>query len=181
MKCTGHIKEVNRDYKSGRFVLSLEINEDIQSTIDDIKDVETLDLSLEKHKEKRSLDANAYFWVLIGKIAQKVKGKSKEDIYRNYIKETGAYEVFPVREDALVRWNEIWQERGTGWVTEDIGTCKLPNLKKYHNVKCYYGTSVYDSVQMNHLIDLVVQDCKDLGIETLPPNEIERMKHLWKA
>ena len=38
----------------------------------------------------------------------------------------------------------------------------------------------YDSKQMSILIDGAVSECKALGIETLPPNEVERLKSLWQ-
>ena len=141
-------------------------------------EAEKYELTIKKMRKKRSLDANAYFWIICGEIAKKLKAKSKEDVYRNYIKETGAYEILPIRSDVLDKWRDIWENKGEGWVTEDIGECK--NIKGYHNVKCYYGTSVYNTDEMSHLIDLVVQDAKDLGIETATPDEVERMKSLWK-
>ena len=135
--------------------------------------------TIEKKKKKRSLDANAYFWVLVGKISAKIKRKSKLEVYREYIKESGAYEVLPIREDVIERFaNEIWGNKGDGWVCEDLGECR--NAKGYHNIKAYYGTSCYDSKEMSHLIDMVVQDCKALEIETLPPDEIKRLKEMWK-
>ena len=156
-------------------MLTLEKNENVDALIDIVP--EQYEVEFKKIRKKRSLDSNGYFWQMVGKIAQATKTKSKEDIYRSYIRETGAYEIIPIREDALERWNQIWESKGEGWVTEDIGPCK--NTKGYHNVKCYYGTSVYSTEEMAHLIDLVVQDAKELGIETMTPEEIERMKSLW--
>lgn len=178
MDCTGKIKEVNKNFYKNKFVLTVEINEDIQTAIEDIKDCEKLKISLAKYREKRSLDANSFFWLLIGKLAQKENAKSREDIYKSYIRETGAFEILPIRVDALEQWEKIWQSKGEGWIVEDIGKCR--NLRGYHNVKCYYGTSVYNSKEMAHIIDLVVQDCKDAGIETMTPDEVERIKSLWK-
>ena len=178
MKCTGKIAGIMRDFKSKNSVLQLEINEDVLSNLEELKDAEKLNISLTRYYEKRSLDANGYFWQLVGQIAQKVKGKSKEDIYRSYIRETGAYEIIPIREDAIKRWSEIWLGKGVGWLVEDIGPCR--NTPGYHNIKCYYGSSVYNTQEMSHLIDLVVQDCKELGIETMTPDEINKLKELWK-
>ena len=177
MICTGKLTAVSQDFKTKKTVLQIEVNEDILSNLDELKNAEKLNLKLTKYNEKRSLDANAYLWVLLGKIAQKVKGKEKEDIYRTYIRETGTFNIVPVRSDLIEHWNKIWTSKGVGWVTEDIGECK--HTKGYHNIKCYYGTSLYDTAQMSHLIDLVVQDCKQLGIETMTPAELERIKQLW--
>lgn len=140
-------------------------------------DLPKYDLSIEKRKKKRSLDANNYLWILIGKLAEKFCMKNT-DVYKEYIKETSAFKIVPIREDAIEEWFRIWGGHGIGWICEDMGECR--NIKGYHNIKSFYGSSVYDTKQMSHLIDMVVQDCKDSGIETLPPDEIERIKILWK-
>lgn len=70
------------------------------------------------------------------------------------------------------------EQHGIGWLCEDLGECR--NIKGYHNIKSYYGSSVYDTKEMSHLIDMIVEDCKALGIPTETPEEIERIKQLWK-
>jgi len=52
---------------------------------------------IKEHKEKRSLNANAYAWVLIGKIAE-VVGNTKEEVYREYIKNKGIYRIITIYE-----------------------------------------------------------------------------------
>jgi hypothetical protein len=41
------------------------------------------------------------------------------------------------------------------------------------------GTSLYNTSEMARFIDMVVQEAKEEGIETLPPAELERMKAAW--
>lgn len=144
--------------------------------IDD-KNIHEYDLTILKRRKKRSLDANAYCWSLIGKLAQKLKMKNI-DVYRQYIRETGSFTIVPVKEDKIDKWEQIWEGNGIGWLCEDLGSCR--NIKGYRNIKCYYGSSAYDSREMAHLIDMIVADCKDQGIETLPPDEIERLKTMWR-
>ncbi|HCA28877.1 MAG TPA: hypothetical protein DEP23_04555 [Ruminococcaceae bacterium] len=131
------------------------------------------DADIKIHREKRSLDANAYFWLLTGKLATKIHIPVKT-IYRQYIKDIGDnFEIVPVRDDAKEQWMRNWKSRGIGWVCEDIGKSKL---KGYSNIICYYGSSTYNTAQMSRLIDLVVQDCQDQDIETKTPDEIARME-----
>lgn len=129
-------------------------------------------------RERRSLDANAYCWVLINKIAA-ATGIPPKDIYRQMIPDVGdnCY-IYPVRNDAVERWTEIWQSNGVGWVCEVLGDSKLDG---YTNVCNYYGSSQYDTAQMSRLIDLVVQECKQLNIETLTPRELALLKEGWDA
>lgn len=46
-------------------------------------------------------------------------------------------------------------------------------------MKCYRGSSTFNQKEMSQLIDMVVQDCKEQGVETATPNELERMKQEW--
>lgn len=132
---------------------------------------------IKEWRERRSQDANAYLWVLLGKLSGKL-GLSPEEIYRQAIRDVGDnYEVMPVRNDALERWKAIWQSNGLGWICEEIGPSKLEG---YTNVRNFYGSSAYDKAQMSRLIDNVVQDCQAQGIETMAPVELARLTEEWQ-
>lgn len=136
------------------------------------------DLTIKEHREKRSLDANAYAWVLIGKIADALRITPKE-IYRQAIQDIGGnYEVIPIKEEAADRFKEIWEAQGLGWPCMDMGKSKIPG---YRNLRAYYGSSTYDTRQMSVLIDHIAQDCKQLGIETLTPDKLAAMMGEWDA
>lgn len=131
---------------------------------------------IKEYRERRSLDANAYLWVLLGKLSGKL-GLPPEEIYRTAIRDVGDnYEVMPVRNDALERWKVIWESNGLGWLCEEIGPSKLDG---YTNVRNFYGSSTYDKAQMSRLIDNIVQDCKAQGIETLTPAELAKLTEEW--
>ena len=132
-------------------------------------------LEIKEKKQKRSLDANAYFWTLCGKLAE-ATGIGKTDIYRSYIKEIGGNsDIVCVMEKAVDDFRRAWERNGTGWLTEAIPS----KLEGCVNVVCYYGSSTYDTKQMSRLIELLVQDCKEAGIETMTPNEIAAMTAAW--
>lgn len=143
-----------------------------------------VDVEIKKHREKRTLNANAYFWTMADKLAKvlSIRGTrplTSLDIYREYIKDIGAFECIPIKNEAIKHWCDIWATKGQGWICEDMGECK--RTPGYHNVKCYYGSSVYNREQMGRLIDLLVADCKDNGIETRTPDELAELKSLWGA
>lgn len=127
---------------------------------------------IKEHKVKRSLDANSYSWVLIQKIADKI-GNTKEEVYRVAIKDVGQFEILPIRDDAVDTFKSAWTKKGLGWICETLGESKL---RGYTNVIAYYGTSCYTSDKMARFIDYLVQECKQLGIETLSPDELARLK-----
>lgn len=134
---------------------------------------------LKEQRKKRSLDANAYFWVLAGELAART-GRPPDGIYRDYVRDIGGnYDVIPVREDRIEAWDRLWCDGHIGRMTVDIGPCR--NVKGYHNIKTYIGSSDYDNRQMSRLIDLAVEDCKEYGIETMTPEELARLKEDWHA
>lgn len=151
--------------------------EPILSTIDTFSPDTEYNLSLTKVSPKRSLDANSYAWVLMGKIA-KATGRKVEDIYREEISYTGNYIIHPVAEEDMEHWKKLWESKGKGWIVDDIGPCK--NFDGYRNTMCWYGSSEYTKEQMNHFLDIIKQDCEALDIETKTPNEIKELTELWQ-
>lgn len=137
----------------------------------------TYTVILKEFRKKRSLDANAYLWVLLGKISAEVN-IPPEEVYRNAIRDIGGnYEVFPVRNDIADRFEGIWSHDHIGWIAENIGPSKIEG---YTNFRCFYGSSVYDTKQMSRLLDVVIDECKQLGIETMTDRELSLLKEDWK-
>lgn len=128
-------------------------------------------------REKRSLDANAYCWNLIGALSEKLN-IPPADIYRGMIRDVGGNtEVVCVKESAAEKLCGGWGHNGIGWLTETFPS----KIEGCVNVILYYGSSTYDTAQMSRLIDLVVEECKARGIETRTPKELENMLNLWEA
>lgn len=136
------------------------------------------DLTVKEHRKKRSLDANAYAWVLIGKLADAMRIPPTV-VYNNAIQNIGGnYEVIPIREEAVEKFKEVWTKQGLGWPCVDMGPSKI---KGYRNLRAYYGSSTYDTRQMSLLIDALIQDCKALDIETLSEEKLSAMMEGWDA
>lgn len=135
------------------------------------------DLVVKEHREKRSLDANAYCWVLIDRLAE-ATGCPKTDIYRRAIREIGGVsDTVCVIEKAADRLEAVWHKNGVGWFSERAES----KLSGCVTVTLYYGSSQYDTKQMSRLIDHIVEDCKALGIETLPPDKLDLLKEEWSC
>ena len=136
-----------------------------------------LDICVKKHRNRRSLDANAYAWVLINKLAEAMH-LDKAEVYKNAIRAIGGVsDTVCVRQDALNALRKGWEAHGVGWQTDTLPS-KIPGCI---NVVLYYGSSIYDSRQMSLLIDHLIQDAKALGIETMSPRELERIMNSWRA
>lgn len=151
------------------------IEEDINS-LEELKNVPSLDIEAKEHKEKRSLDANAYCWCLIGKLANKLNIKPIE-VYREHIKDTAVYEIVPVKDEAIDRFTRSWESNGLGWQVVNIGESKF---RGFHNLQIFYGSSSYNTKEMSQLINNIVEDCKLQGIETKSPEEIKSLLESWE-
>lgn len=125
-------------------------------------------------KRRRSLDSNAYAWVLLGKLQDKLH-IPKEDIYKSLIKEIGSYEVIPVKNEAVERFRQAWSKNGLGWITETTKS----KIEGFTNVIAYYGSSSYNTSEMSRLIDLIVQECRQQDIETMTSNELKSLMESW--
>lgn len=133
------------------------------------------DYELSKVKNKRSLDANAYAWVLIDKISEAVR-LPKIEVYRNAIKGIGGVsEIVCVRNDAVETFCKNWEMHGIGYQTETMPS----KIHGCTNVVVYWGSSSYTRQQMSVLIDKLVEDARSLGIETMPPEKLEGLLNGW--
>lgn len=173
------------DFETDKAILSLTIDnkQEAIQCFDDLRNEEKLSVKISKYRKKRSLDANAYCWVLCTKLADKLSDEkvkyTKEDIYRNAVKELGIYKDFPnMKQDDAKTLRHAWEMLGTGWITEQVDF-----MQDGENVviRCYYGSSTYNTKQMSRLIDNIVQDCKAVGVPTKTPDEIANMLSLWEA
>ena len=95
-----------------------------------MEDGNQYDIEVKIHREKRSLDANAYFWVLCGKLADKLQ-VDKTTVYRQLIKEIGDnFEILPIRNDAVDTFIKNWSGGHLGFVCDNLGASKLPGYTK---------------------------------------------------
>ena len=140
-----------------------------------LDDGKTYKVTVTQHRNKRSLDANAYAWVLIDKLAERLQN-SKTEIYRQYIREIGGVsETVCVLEKAVDKLVNGWAKNGVGWQSEIVPS----KIAGCVNVILYFGSSTYDAAQMSRFIDMIVHDCKQFGIETLTPMELDALKERW--
>lgn len=132
-----------------------------------------LTVTVKEYRQKRSLSQNSYLWVLLDKLAEKVN-RSKEDIYKIYVKDYGVFEILPIRNDCVDRFTTNWGKNGLGWFCEDLGESKLSG---YTKLIAYYGSSTYNSKEMARLIDAVIHDCEEQGIQAMPLSEIMLLRN----
>ena len=143
-------------------------------------------VDIKEHKHRRSIDANAYYWRLVGELARKLQitnSRCHNEMLRRYgtFDEIGGKLVHVMIPDTDEAYEEALESvtyhvRPTTYIK--AGTEGQPNYRVYVIIK---GSSRYNTKEMSKLIDGVVQEAKEQDIEVLPPDEIERIKALWQS
>jgi len=155
--------------------ITLTMASDCRQTVSDMSEVitkgKTLNVEIKQHRAKRSLDSNAYLWILLQKIASALN-TSKDDVYLHMLERYGVFTHIVVKLHAVDKFKENWR------TVKDLGEIKIGGGKG-RQLQCYFGSSSYDSKEFSVLIDGVVSECKEMGIETLPEEELQSMKESW--
>lgn len=176
MQTTGIINDISIDFNTQKPKISLLLDTNEINIVEELKNENKLNVELKKYRKKRSLDANAYMWLLISKLQEKLD-ITKEEIYKDAIKNIGVYEVIPIKNEAVNRFVEAWKNNGLGWICETTKS----KLEGFTNVLAYYGSSTYNTKEMSRLIELIVQECKQLNIEIKSKSEIDSLLKQWES
>lgn len=173
----GKLSSVYKDIVTGGYNIVFSTGE-LPAGVNDMSDTK-LTVTAKKYRKKRSLDANAYSWVLLDKIA-KVLGSTSEEVYEEMLRRYG-YPLYDEDEKPVI----ISLKAGIDISALDIhlkliGEGHVQD-KLFKHYKVIRGQSTYDTKEMSTFIDGIVSEAKELGIETLTPAELERIKAAWKA
>ena len=172
MEFTGKIQNVSKNWLTGRFQITFSINE--PSAINDInnlKECKKLSIKAVKYRERRSRNANDYMWVLLQKMAEALH-RDKWGLYLEMLGEYGVFTHIIVKPHMVEKVKEEWR------TVKELGEVCV-NGTTGIQLQCYFGSSTYNTKEMSVLIDGVVSEAKEMGIETLSPVELERMKAEW--
>ena len=127
------------------------------------------DVKINKHREKRSLNANAYLWKLVTEIGN-ILNKSKEEVYLQMLIDYGQSEMISILSEINVKgYFKYYKLAGTS----------ILNGKEFNHYKIYKGSSEYNTKEMSILLNGVVQEAKNLGIKTKDDIELERLLEEW--
>jgi len=167
------------DNIDGKLWLSLRLTKeslfDARKMVVAMKDDKTYTADVRRFYNKRSIDANAYAWVLCDKIAEAIRS-TKENIYVEAVRQVGAFVDLHVKDSEFVAARAAWHRNGLGWTTELI-----EQRSGYITFRAYYGSFIYNTQQMSRLIDWLIEEAQELGIETKTPDEVANMLSLWES
>ena len=176
METTGKLINVTRDILNGKLNVTLQISTEPIDELNTLALLDELDIEVKKHRKKRSLDANAYAWILMTKIANHSDIRSsKEEVYEEMLQKYGFLDEDEEGHIAITIKSVIdIRKLGGHW-----RFYKRSNDGKFESYLAIKGSSEYNTSEMAIFIDCIVQEAKTLGIETLPPRELERMVKAW--
>ena len=172
----GRLKDLLRT-TGGEWLVSFTTRADPREIFDTFTDKD-VSIEIKKASKHRSRTANDFCWAMCSDIGNALKPPiPKEEVYRKAIKDVGSFETMHMRAEAVETFRKIWQQRGTGWITEVIDYSPVPGCKV---VFAYYGSSTYDTVEMSRLIDYLKQDMINMGLPIpVSKDEEERMLRTW--
>ena len=159
----GKLCDVQRDILSRDYKLTFTTSE-LPDPLPDRDKLLTVEAKVKRNK--RSRDANSYAWVLMTKIAE-VLNTTKEVVYIHELERYGQLAfLMKVEHETEIKLDGLYYK-----FLEYDGTNDIYQI--------YRGSSTYDTKEMSTFIDGLVSDCKELGIETVPTMELERIKEKW--
>lgn len=161
---------------NGKQRITFEIDTDFRDRADRLKGKE-LDIDVKQHREKRSKNANAYFHVLVNKIAGET-GESDEQVKKRLVENYGAIDRDA---DGLLAGAKIPHtvDITKYWPYVRYVETRIENGKAFNCYLFYKHTSDMDSKEMARLIEGAISEAQELGIETDTPEELARRKALW--
>lgn len=181
METKGKIREINLDWKTRKTIVTVEVD----TRPDEVEKLTDLDLTvvLKQFRQKRSLEANGYYWIMLTQLADKLNVSNPfmhNQLLRRYgqpqvIDNKMVYLVLPDSDEGakIADEAETFHIKPTSQVKEGVDG---RNYRTYIMLK---GSSEYNTKEMSTLINGLIDECKQVGIETISSAELERMMLLY--
>lgn len=172
MKLRGTFKDASMGFDGGASIIFNTSDKTALKLIaDNLKDA-PLDITVEKHKEKRSNQANRLLWECIGRIATAEK-KDKWDVYLEKLKKWGKFTYLDIIPEALEDFKKNWRE------LEVVGEHEN-NGRKYVEVLCFFGSSKYNTKEFSELLDGIIHEMVADGLEPPTSTELQEALKNWR-
>lgn len=171
MEWKGQIVRIEQDYMTGNVQATFTIEKHIANFLNELKGID-LRIKADKYRNKRSLDANALLWVCLDKIAEKLR-TDKWSVYLKMLKDYGKFTYICVKPNVVEAVKAQWRE------CEVVGEYEV-NGQKAIQMLCYFGSSTYDSKEFSRLLEGVIYEMRELGLEAPTSEEMRNSIEKWK-
>lgn len=172
MNFSGEIRNISQDWTSGEIQITLSVRERTALIEADSLKGSVLDIDIKKHRNKRSINANALLWVCLGRIAEKLQ-TDKWEVYLRMLKRYGQFTYICVKPNVVEAVKSQWRE------CEELGTLEI-NGQKAVQMLCYFGSHTYNVQEFSRLLDGVVDEMKEIGLQPPTSEEMKRSLALWE-
>ncbi len=174
MEFTGKFGSISIDWKTGERQVTFTVNEKtaVESLIA-LEGEEKLSIKAVKYRNRRSLDANALLWLCLGRLADALR-TDKWEVYLQMLKRYGKFTYICVKPNVVDSVKAQWRE------CEVIGEVNI-NGQVAVQMLCYFGSSTFDTKEFSILLDGVISEMKEMGLETPTSKDMERALELWEA
>ena len=168
----GKLVNVAKNLFTGKWNVTFEIEGNPPEALNKIAQLGNVTIQVKKERKKRSLDANALLWVCLGQIAVAI-GSDKWTVYLQMLKRYGKYTYICVKPSVVEAVKAQWRE------CEEIGEVNI-NGQQAIQMLCYFGSSTYDTKEFSVLLDGVISEMKEMGLQTPNTSEMRRALDLWE-
>ena len=172
MQTTGNIIALSKDWATNKLLINLQVDDCPTEELQELTQCEKLSIEIKKYRKKRSLDANGMLWACIGEIASILRA-DKWDIYLQMLKRYGKYTYICVKPAVVEAVKAQWRE------CEEIGKVDI-NGTEAVQMLCYFGSSTLDSREFSVLLDGVISEMRELGIQPPPTEDMKRVLEQWQ-
>lgn len=179
MLMRGRLVDIAQDIWNGGFLLQLSVDT-IPSGAERLREENDLAITLTKWRERRSLTANAYYWVIVGKIAE-YADTSQAVIHNLLLRRYGVLDT--IDGETLTVFVPDTPEAEEQAAQDELRHMRPTSHVKYGQdgrgwraYKLVKGSSKYDTKEFSVLLEGAISEAKEMGLETLPPEEIARME-----
>jgi hypothetical protein len=174
MESTGKLINVMRDIMSGKLNITFQIDNEPIGELNDLATLDKVDITAKKHRNKRSLDANAMLWACLSDIAKAMTPPADRwSVYLNMLKSYGKYTYICVKPNMVEAVKAQWRE------CEVVGKINI-NGDDAVQMLCFFGSSTYDSKEFSVLLEGVVSEMKILGLTPPPSKEMQMALERWE-
>ena len=172
MQTTGNIIALSKDWKTNKLLINLQVDDCPTEEVQELAQCEKLSIEIKKYRKKRSLDANGMLWACIGEIASVLRA-DKWEIYLKMLKRYGKYTYICVKPAVVEAMKAQWRE------CEVIGEIDI-NGTKAVQMLCYFGSSSLDTKEFSVLLDGVISEMREIGLQPPPTEEMKRALETWQ-
>ena len=167
------IRRIEASWHPGEYVvITAEVEGSIQNIAKACSEAngKPSELIIRPESKKRTLTANGYYWVLIDKITNILRADSHE-IHRQMLARYGVSSLDKDGNPIMIRMQEDIDPAELKGIYVDA----VESYGGYITYRVLKGSSEMDTREFSALLDGLISECRDLGIEVLPDDELQRL------